>query len=69
MAIYLAWMPENCQIAASMLVGGIIEGILNSSDVKCTVSSRKLDSEKEDRNVIEYLIEMDLDESMRWEKK
>ena len=52
MAIYLAWMPENCQIAASMLVGGIIEGILNSNDIKCTVSSRKLESEKEDKNVI-----------------
>ena len=51
-SVYLTWMPENCQISASMLVAGIIEGILRSNDIRCTVSSRKLDSEKEDKNII-----------------
>jgi len=51
-------MPESCQITASMLVAGIIEGVCLGSDLKCTVSCRK-DTEKEDRNVIEYLIEME----------
>jgi len=46
MTIYLTWMPENCQTSASMLIAGIIQGILTSNDIKCTVSSRKLESDK-----------------------
>jgi hypothetical protein len=52
-----------------MLIAGIIEGILINNDMKCSVTARKLDSEKEDRNLMEYLIEMDMEENARWEKK
>ncbi len=49
-----------------MLVAGLIVGILKSNDVKCSVSARKLDSEKEEKNIIEYLVEMDMEESLKW---
>ena len=51
-----------------MLVAGIIQGILNSNDIKCTVTSRKLESDKEDKNICEYLIEMDMEGHNKWDK-
>jgi hypothetical protein len=62
-------MPENCQSAACMLVAGIIQGILKSSDLKCVVTSRKLETEKEDKHTVEYLVELEMDENAKWEKK
>lgn len=57
-AVYLSWMPENCQSAACMLISGIIQGILTSSDLQCVVTSRKLEGEKEDKHIVEYLVEL-----------
>lgn len=48
-SIYLSWMPEGCQITASSLVVGIIEGVCACSDLKCVVSCRKLENEKDER--------------------
>ena len=56
--VYLMWMPETCQITVSMFVAGIIEGIMRSNDMKCVCSVRKIDTEKEDKVMIEYLVEM-----------
>ena len=44
-----------------MFVAGIIEGILVSSDLKCIVTCRKLESSKEDKILMEYLVEMDVE--------
>jgi hypothetical protein len=51
-----------------MLVAGIIQGILKSSDLKCVVTSRKLETEKEDKHTVEYLVELEMDENAKWEK-
>lgn len=67
-AVYLAWMPEGCQLTASALVGGIIEGVCTSSDIRCSVSVRK-EGEREGSSAVEYLVEMTLEEAQRWERK
>jgi hypothetical protein len=58
-------MPEGCQLTASSLVAGIIEGICNSSDIRCSVSSRK-ENEREGSNSVEYLVEMTAEEALKW---
>jgi hypothetical protein len=62
-------MPENCQMTASMLIGGIIQGVCRASDLPCILSARKVESPREDRIVMEYLIEIEDEVHAKWDRK
>jgi len=54
-------MPEAVQMTASSLIAGIIEAACIASDLKCTITCRKAEPEKESKLSVLYLIEVGLE--------
>jgi hypothetical protein len=62
-------MPESCHHVAITLVCGVIEGICHTSDLRCSITYSRIESDREDRNIIEYMLELDNEENLRWDRK
>ena len=50
-------------------MAGIIEGVCCASDLKCSVTAVRAESEREDKVVMEFLVEVENEEHGRWEMK
>ena len=62
-------MPEPSQAMASAVIAGIIEGVCNSCDLKCSVTTMKAESDQQEKVIMEYLVEVEGEEQNRWDAK
>ena len=44
--IYLAWMPENCQLTVGSMMCGLMEAVCRKSDLQCMVTCQKVVGER-----------------------